>query len=214
MEKSIETIWKSGFLDANALIAPKVNDLYKRKSEHVIEKFKRMFRLNLKAIAIGGVVGCVGLFLLRLPIAALVIAFTLLIVFIVNRRELKALGELDHSVSSYDFLKAFDRWMKDQLSLNARMAKVYYPAIFLGMVFGLWFSDHLPRLYKQEDGLSEGGWLINGIPAGWILPVIFIASLLAIFGDRLYALELNAIYGRVLAKLDELLTEMEKLREG
>jgi hypothetical protein len=55
MEKSIEHIWKTGFLDSKALVAPQVNDLYTRKSEHIIEKFKRMFRFNLKAIAIGGV---------------------------------------------------------------------------------------------------------------------------------------------------------------
>ena len=89
MEKSIETIWKTGFLDSKALIAPKVNDVYTRKSEHGIDKFKRMFGFNLKAIAIGGIVGLRGLLMLQLPITGVVMSITLAVVFIVNKRELK-----------------------------------------------------------------------------------------------------------------------------
>ena len=50
MEKSIETIWKEGFLKSDTLIAPKLNDLYNQKSKHVIDKFKRVFKINLIAI--------------------------------------------------------------------------------------------------------------------------------------------------------------------
>ena len=50
MEKSIETIWKEGFLKSDALVAPKVNDLYNQKSNHIIDKFKRMYEINLVAI--------------------------------------------------------------------------------------------------------------------------------------------------------------------
>jgi hypothetical protein len=214
MEKSIETIWKGGFLDSNALVAPQVNDLYNRKSEHIIEKFKRMFRLNLKAIAFGGVIGCVGLFSLQLPLTGIVMFLTLLVIFIVNQKELNGLGKIDQSVSSYDYLKSFDLWMKGQLSLNARMARFYYPGIFLGMTLGIWFSVHGPRLYEKLAGLPESGWLINGIPAVLMIPILLIASLLGIFGDGLYRMELNAVYGRVLDKLDELLTDMERLRQG
>ena len=44
MEKSIETIWKQGFLKSDALVAPKLNDLYNQKSTHIIDKFNNMFR--------------------------------------------------------------------------------------------------------------------------------------------------------------------------
>jgi len=40
MEKSIETIWKEGFLESDALVAPKLNDLYNQKSIHIVDKFK------------------------------------------------------------------------------------------------------------------------------------------------------------------------------
>ena len=44
MEKSIESIWKEGFLQKNAMVAPKLNNLYNKKSIHIIDKFKRMFQ--------------------------------------------------------------------------------------------------------------------------------------------------------------------------
>jgi hypothetical protein len=214
MEKSIETIWKAGFLDRDALVAPQVNNLYNRKSEHIIEKFKRMFRFNLKAIAIGGVLGLIGLFLLQMPITGIVMFLTLVVVFVVNQKELNALETIDQSVSSYDYLKAFDAWMKYQISLNGRMARFYYPAIFVGTVLGLWLSVRGPRLFEMIAGPSESAWLINGIPGMLLFPVLFIAGLLGIFGDRLYAIELNAFYGRVLKKLEELLADMETLRKA
>ena len=46
MENSIKSIWQEGFLKNNDLIAPKVVNLYDRKSEHIIDKYKRMFKKN------------------------------------------------------------------------------------------------------------------------------------------------------------------------
>ena len=53
MEKSIETIWKEGFLKSDALVAPKLNNLYNQKSKHTIDKLMRMGEINLVAIMIG-----------------------------------------------------------------------------------------------------------------------------------------------------------------
>ncbi|MEX0329785.1 MAG: hypothetical protein AB3N64_00045 [Puniceicoccaceae bacterium] len=212
MEKSIEQIWKTGFLDNKALVAPKVNDLYTRKSQHVTEKFKRMFRFNLKAIVVGGVMGLVGMFMLELPITAVALFITLAVVYIVNRRELNDLEKVDKCLCSYDYLLLFDGWLKAQVSLNARMAKFYYPFIFLGSAMGLWLSNHGPMLYEWVFGSSTAEWQINGIPAVLLIPVGIITLLLWHFGDRLYRMELNAFYGRVMGKLEELLADIETLR--
>jgi hypothetical protein len=52
MEKSIENIWKEGFLKSDALVAPKINNLYNQKSKHLTAKFERMFKINLIAIVV------------------------------------------------------------------------------------------------------------------------------------------------------------------
>lgn len=34
----IEATWREGFLNPDALVAPKVNDLYTRKSRHIVDR--------------------------------------------------------------------------------------------------------------------------------------------------------------------------------
>ena len=43
MEKSIESIWKQGFLNSDVLVAPKLNNLYNRKSIHSIDTYQYMY---------------------------------------------------------------------------------------------------------------------------------------------------------------------------
>ena len=47
MNQPIETIWKNAFIKDNALVAPKLNGLYEKKSIHLIDKFNKMFKINL-----------------------------------------------------------------------------------------------------------------------------------------------------------------------
>ena len=53
MRKNIEATWREGFLDPGALVAPKVNDLYTRKSTLIADRIQRMQRINEIAILIG-----------------------------------------------------------------------------------------------------------------------------------------------------------------
>jgi hypothetical protein len=53
MRKTIEATWREGFLNPDALVAPKVNDLYTRKSRHIVDRIQRMQRTNEIAIVIG-----------------------------------------------------------------------------------------------------------------------------------------------------------------
>jgi hypothetical protein len=212
MTKSIETIWKEGFLNSDALVAPIVNDLYHKKSQHIVEKFKRMFRINLSAVLVGAILGVIGFALLKLPLVGIGLALVLAVIFVVNKRLLTELEKIDKSVSSYVYLKAFDSWLRDQISINARMAKLYYPAIFLSLAFGFWFSPHGPRIPGILAGGVEFGYQLNGIPVLMLVPVLLLTFVLWIFGDRIYQWDLNVIYGRVLKKLDEILTDMEELR--
>ena len=71
MEKSIESIWKEGFLKKDALVAPKINDLYNQKSKHIVDKFKRMFKINLIAIVIFSLVFMVITTINGLPIVGI-----------------------------------------------------------------------------------------------------------------------------------------------
>lgn len=209
MEKSIESIWKEGFLKNDALVAPKLNDLYNQKSTHIVDKFKRMFKINLNAVVLGSFIFLIVSFLLGIPVMGVGLFLIGNVIVMVNRRLLPGLEKIDKNKSSYQYIKAFDSWMKEQLSVNRRMARFYYPLIFLSIVLGLWSSSFI-----QEEilGSAHQIYQVNGLPIFWMLWIIPTSGLLAFFGGRIYNWDVNIVYGRVLKKLEELIADMEELR--
>ena len=212
MEKSIESIWKEGFLKSDALVAPKINDLYNQKSKHIIDKYKRMFNINLIAVFIGSILFLAISFLFGIPIMGIGFFFILNTIVLINRKLLPELEKIDKNVSSYQYLKSFDHWMKEKMAINRKMAGYYYPLFFISTVLGFWFSNNFQRLIQEILGSTHEIYLINGIPVFWALIVISTTGLLAFYGGKIYNWDLNIVYGRVLKKLDELIADMEELR--
>lgn len=217
MEKSIELIWKEGFIKSDALVAPKLNDLYNQKSKHIVDKFTRMFEINLKAIIIGSVIVLGASFLVGIPVMGIGLFGMSIVIVVVNKRLMKGLAKIDKNETSYQYLKTFDNWMKEQLTVNSRMARFYYPYIFLSVVLGYWFGSFgmsSPGRELVNDMLASNPdtYLVFGIPFLLILGVLIIASVLALFAGKLYKLDVKLIYGRVFKKLDEILADMEELR--
>jgi hypothetical protein len=212
MEKSIESIWKEGFLNNDALIAPKLNDLYNQKSTHIIDKYKRMFKINLNAIVIGSFLILGASFLVGIPIMGVGFFLILNAIVIANKKLLPGLEKIDKSVDSYHYLIAFDSWMKEQLSTNRRMARYYYPLFFLSTILGFWFSNGIQEMVKDILSGPHQIYLVNGIPVFWVLGVLFVTGLLAFFGGRIYNWDVKLVYGGVFKKLEELIADMEELR--
>lgn len=211
MEKSIETIWKKGFLENDALVAPKINNLYNQKSIHIIDKFKRMFKINLNALVVFSFVVLVATFFVKIPVLGVLMFILLNVIVIVNKKLLKGLNTIDKNVSSYLYLKSFDVWMKEQISINMKMSRYIYPYIFLAMISGFWFSSDFQETLNRIFG-DHQFYLIYGMPVFWVLGILIIVILLAIFGGRIYKWDLNLVYGRILKKLNETITDMEELR--
>jgi len=213
METSIETIWKDGFLKSDTLLAPKLNNLYNQKSKHIIEKFNRMFKRNLIALVLGSTLFLIySIFadILIMGIGTFIISNSIVIV---NIKLMKTLKNIDKNVSSYNYLKAFDKWLKDQLRINRKLARIYYPLFFITAIAGIWFSGNFQELLSEILGKPHQIYLVNGFPVLWMLPIILIASLMAIFGDKIYNFDVNLIYGRVFRKLNDMIADIEELRK-
>jgi len=211
MEKSIESIWKQGFLENDAMVAPKLNNLYNQKSIHIIDKFKRMFKINLNALVIFSFFVLVVSFFVKIPVMGVLMFILFNVIVIVNKRLLKGLNDIDKNVSSYQYLKSFDTWMKSQIEVNYKMSRYIYPYIFIAMVSGFGFSSQ----FRESLNRMLGGYqpyMVFDIPVFWVLAMIVIIIVLAIFGGRIYKWDLNIVYGRIIKKLDELITDMEDLR--
>ena len=165
MEKSIETIWKEGFLKNDALVTPKLNNLYKQKSKHILDKIKRMIKINLVAIVAGSTLFLIFSILTGIPVFGIGFFLICNAIVILNRKWMISLNKIDKNANSYQYLKNFEGWLKEHLSFNRRMAHLYYPLFFLTMpcwASGFHIMDRqcLILFYQNINGI----YLVNGIP--------------------------------------------------
>lgn len=217
MEKSIENIWKEGFLKSDALVAPKINNLYSQKSIHIIDRFKRMFRINLVAIVAFSFTFLVVSFFIGIPVTGVILFITLSVLVVINKKLLNGLESIHKSDSSYEYLKTFNQWIKKQVAINKRISTFLYPIIFVSIILGFWFekTEGIPlkeRIVRQIIIVFPDTYLIYGVPLICIVIAFLILGLLAFFGGRIYLWDVNIIYGRVFRKLEELMADIESLR--
>lgn len=218
MEKSIESIWKEGFLENDALVAPKLNNLYTQKSIHIIDKFKRMYKINIIAIITFAIILVPVSIIVKTQYMGIPMFFLLILVAFYGIKFKKKLDKIDKSLNSYQYLHSFDNWVKEMISFNTKLSRYLYPYVFLSMVLGgFWFVDDDGTLLGEKIvgeilyGFPDI-YMINGIPIIGIIGVIIVVAILAYFGGRIGKWEVNLVYGRILKKLDETLADMEELR--
>ena len=217
MEKSIETIWKEGFLKSDALVAPKLNDLYNQKSIHIVDKFKSMYRINLIAIIAFSIIFLVVSFFTELAYMGILMFLLFNAVVIVNRKFKMRLEKIDKSQNSYQYLNSFNMWIQEMVRVNTKLSRYLYPYVFLSVILGFWFGGFGGNIPGEEFVNNiiidyPDTYLVFGLPLFGILGVVFIMGLLAFFGGRIGKWDLNIVYGRILKKLKLLLAEMEELR--
>jgi hypothetical protein len=218
MEKSIEKIWSDGFLANDALLVPKIKNLYEQKSIHIIDKFTRMFKINLISIVVFSLVLLVVTYIVDAFITGLIVFSVLSILVIINKKLLNGLKTIDNSMNSYHYLMSFNQWMKTQIEINKKMASFLYPIVFIAILLGVWFKDAEgvnlgERLVEEVLYGFPDIYLVMGVPLIGIIGVVVITGLLALFGGKIYQLDLNIVYGRVLTKLDTLLSDLKCLNE-
>lgn len=210
MEKSIESIWKEGFLENNALVAPKLNDLYNQKSKHITDKLKRMFKINLYVIVIMAVALWVLYALLGVFYAGFFIFLLFMGVFFLARKQGKTLVKLDYSLSSYEYLTAFNNWMKTIISNNIRVMRFFYPLIFLASMAPAWYTLKSGEVTRE---MVADVSTIFGVPVVGGIIVLLIMVLMVIFGGKIYRWDVNLVYGKTLKKLEELISDMDELKD-
>jgi hypothetical protein len=210
MEKSIETIWKEGFLNSNALIAPKVNDIYNKKSIHLIEKFKKMFLINIWGIIIGSSLLFVGSYFAEALLAGSIIFIMMSYVAYTAYQDLKTLEKIDKGQSSYTFLKSFKNWISGSIERYGNMYRIVYPVLILTFYFGIWFSEFFGRV--REIVAENSNDLFFGLHIYTTIVVIIGAILMSIFSKVIHRRDVKTMYGGILKKLDLALAEMEELK--
>jgi ABC-type uncharacterized transport system permease subunit len=212
MNQPIETIWKNAFIKDNALVAPKLNGLYEKKSIHLIDKFNKMFKINLVLITAFSLLPLLWGYLTDSIITGVMIFLLLNWLVVVGIKEMKSLKEIDLNKNSYQYLKAFNDWMKQKIAVYTRVYTIFYPLFFLSFVFGFWFSKERDATLADILGKVPESYTLFGMPIFIVAIIVFITGLLAYFGGALYRFDLNIVYGRVLKRLDEIVDDLEELR--
>jgi len=216
MEKSIETIWKEGFISNQALVAPKITDLYNQKSQHIVDRFKKVGRRNLYGIIIGAFVILIGSYFVEVPLIGGFIFILLMWLVVVGRRQAMTLDKIDHSSNSYQYLKSFDEWLKASIAEYGRIYRFVYPMLFLAFILGVFYSN----LYENSAGENPITIIMNdpdtltfySIPVFWALGIVIFLGIISYFSGLLYKFDLSTVYGRIFNKVDEILKDMEELR--
>jgi len=211
MEKQIEAMWKEGFLNSDALIAPKVNDIYNKKSIHIIEKFEKMFLINIWGIIIGSSFLFIASYFAGALLAGSIVLLMMLYVAYTAYHELKSLEKIDKGQNSYTFLKSFKDWISRSIERYGKMYGVVYPILILTFYFGIWFSDVFVSV--REIVAENSNDLLFGLHIYTTILVIIGAVLMSIFSKAIHSRDVKAIYGGILNKIDLALAEMEELRD-
>lgn len=120
---------------------PQINNLYNQKSTHIIDKFKRMFRVNLIAIVTFSFIFLIITFFVGISITGIIFFVTLSVLVIINKKFLNDIEKIDLGESSYQYLRAFNEWKNRQISINKKISRFFYPIIFMSIVLGFWFKD-------------------------------------------------------------------------
>ena len=103
MEKSIESIWKEGFVNDDKLIAPKVNDLYNQKSIDIVSKFKRMYRINIIGIVLFSFIILPISYVVNIPYMGIMMFFLFNTTIVVNRKIIYKLNRCTHNMLKEKF---------------------------------------------------------------------------------------------------------------
>jgi len=143
-----------------------------------------------------------GVFLCLLIVAHIVLAL----------KHVKQLKVIDKNVNSYRYIKSFDNWLNNSISEFMLFSRFFYPLFFLSFIIQGRFSEDGEALISFLIAKNPDGILVFGIPIFLLIGVLLFAGLLAVFGGVLYKFDLKIVYGRVLKKLKEIITDMEELR--
>jgi hypothetical protein len=212
MKKTIEATWREGFLNPKALVAPKVNDFYTRKSTHVVDRIQRVQRINEIAILIGAPIAWALWAAIGMPYGGAILCVTWMGLIVV-RRQFPHITKFDApvSVDTYQYLNAFQRWFKNRLAWGRRFQRHLYPVSFIAMAIGMLESSAGQLVIRAVVESNPGLRLVYGVPLFLIVGVVVITIVVGLFGGAIFDFDVR-MYRRMLKKVDDMVAEMEELR--
>ena len=216
MEKSIETIWKEGFLQSDNMIVPKVNNLYNQKSLSLVEKLIRTFRINVIALMVMSFAILVIYHLLGATWQGVCISSMFVVLAGYSWMQVQSFEASEEGMNSYDYLKSIDRQIKLIISKNILIMRFFYPMVLFFAMSTVWSSFRR----EEEDLLKE--WAlrypdltyVGSYPLVVVIGLVVFLGIMAYFSDKIYRFDVRLVYGKTFEKIEQTIAEMEALKGG
>ncbi|WMN60738.1 hypothetical protein NI389_05380 [Pseudoalteromonas xiamenensis] len=212
MSKSIEAMWKQGFVDEGELSVPKVNDLYNQKSQNIVDKLQAMFALNIKAIIIGCGVMFIVMTMIGAPLLGGYICLLVSPLIYIAKRELSKSYDLSKGQSSLDYLQNFDLWLKSSIAAYGAYYRVAYPLLYLGMVTQAIMSQAGHKVLALCLTQLPTDYVLFDVPYYLWLVILLVFVVVVRYSEAIYRFDLNVVYGRQFKKLEEIIADMRELK--
>ena len=206
MEKSIEKRWNEAFVNEQSLIAPKINDIYNQKSKSVINKIRRTYEFDNKGLLPMAGIVVIGGILLSETIIAVYGAFLILSLYFFNTRLLKRFKTIDVKSDNLTYLKNYRSVIN---SVSKATKKLFIFAIPLAIV----------SIFALAYGVKEQSFLSNYISSetsfiGILSVGLMVAIATAMIGYFVYTISTKVLYHSLISKLDDIIKELEELKNS
>ena len=211
MDDSIEDIWKNGFLKKDALVAPKLNDLYNKRSMNAVDKLFRMGRNNLIFVMIGAVVVLGFTYALDIVFSGIGVFVLLSYTVYYGKKQGEKAHEINKGLNSQLYLIEVKKWLQKTIDGYTYIYRFIYPAFVILFTLGAWYSNVGIEMFTEMRLNSPDLNTIFGVPTLFWVVLVVISAFFSVFARAIYMADLNTVYGSIFRKIDNLLVEMEEL---
>lgn len=204
MEKSIEKIWNDAFISEQSLIAPKVIDIYNKKSKSIIHKIKRTYEFDNKGLLPMAGIVIIGGILLSETIIAAYGAFLILCLYIFNSKLLSRFNTIDVKSDNLTYLKNYRNIIT---SVTNTTKKLFIFAIPIAVLSIFILAYNIKETSFLSKFISEDTTLFQMAGIGLV-----VAITVGIIGIIAFKISTKILYGTLVSKLDDIIKEIESLK--
>ncbi|GAB2972516.1 hypothetical protein GCM10027049_02920 [Mucilaginibacter puniceus] len=116
---------------------------------------------------------------------------------------------LDQGATSYEYLKLFDRWLKNifsRVEILARVTNTLIVPLAMSAVWSSWSKFGVIKMWTQKYPDLNIPLIAIIITVAFTLPMFY-------FSAKINKWDVRLMYGRLFDKLEETIADMEKLKQ-
>ncbi|WP_298512263.1 hypothetical protein [uncultured Kordia sp.] len=206
MEKSIEHIWKEGFMSTETLVAPRIENLYNQKSQHLGDKIMRVIHAEPQTLLLMAVIFFIGNYAIGNSLwSGSIASIWCIIWYFITKKQVQKIEVATKETNCYDFLKSLHRLLLQRKAATARLLWIAAPAMLVPLVIYTYYNQYdknFGEIFGLESLNYPNEWLFAFIPLG------------TIFTIAIYHIAFKTGYGPILNKLSQLISDIERLKQA